>query len=136
VDILITSSAEMRGLNRRFCAKDAATDVLSFPLGAETRSRSLSTSSAPMRHGGDIAISYNMAVANARRLGHSPADELKLLMLHGLLHLAGYDHENDGGEMAQKEAHLRRTLGLPEALIERAEVGNKNGARVKKRRRS
>ena len=61
---------------------------------------------------GDLAISAEIAARNARRLGHSAADELKILILHGLLHLAGHDHETDGGEMARKEARLRRALGL------------------------
>ena len=123
VDILITSSARLRYLNLRFRRKDAATDVLSFPATGDKY------------RAGDIAISGDMAAANARRLGHSSADELKILTLHGLLHLVGYDHELDSGEMARKEACLRRSLGLPEALIERAEVRPDN-ATDKRRRRS
>jgi probable rRNA maturation factor len=131
VDVLVTSSAALRRLNRRFRGKDAATDVLSFPShdgkihhgGTETRRNSVSKSSVPpsLRGGGsgDIAVSAEIAARNARRLGHTSADELKILILHGLLHLAGYDHETDAGEMAQKEARLRRALGLPVALIER-----------------
>ncbi len=106
VGVLITSSAQLRRLNRRFCSTDQATDVLSFPSSNGT--------------GGDIAISAEFGAHNAHRFGHSSADELKILILHGLLHLAGYDHEFDGGEMARKEAHLRRALGLPTALIERS----------------
>ena len=133
VDVLVTSSAALRRLNRRFRGKDQATDVLSFPSdngkihhgGAETRRNSFSKFSVPpcLRGGccaaGDIAISAEVAARNARRLGHSAADELKILILHGLLHLAGYDHETDSGEMARKETRLRRLLGLPAALIER-----------------
>jgi len=121
VDVLITSSAHVRRLNRRFCGKDKATDVLSFPVAEGTA--------------GDIAISAEVGVRNARRLGHSPADELKILILHGLLHLAGFDHETDGGAMARKEARLRRALGLPAALIERTAT---DGALLSagKRRRS
>jgi len=103
--VLITSSAELRRLNLRFRGKNEVTDVLSFPSADGSA--------------GDIAISAEVAALNAHRLGHSPADELKILILHGLLHLAGYDHETDGGEMARKEARLRRVLGLPTALIER-----------------
>jgi len=106
VDVLVTSSAALRRLNRRFRGKNAATDVLSFPSADGTA--------------GDLAISAEIAARNARRLRHSAADELKILILHGLLHLAGYDHETDAGEMARKEARLRRALGLPVALIERA----------------
>ncbi len=105
VDVLVTSSAELRRLNRRFRGKNAATDVLSFPSANGTA--------------GDIALSAEVGARNARRLGHSASDELKILILHGLLHLAGYDHETDAGEMARKEARLRRALGLPVALIER-----------------
>jgi probable rRNA maturation factor len=106
VDVLVTSNAELRRLNRRFRGKNAATDVLSFPSADGTA--------------GDIAISAVVAARNACRLRHSAADELKILILHGLLHLAGYDHETDAGAMARKEARLRRALGLPVALIERA----------------
>jgi len=109
VDVLVTSSAELRRLNRRFRGKNAATDVLSFPSADGTA--------------GDIAIAAKVGVRNALRLGHSAAHELKILILHGLLHLAGYDHETDGGKMARKEARLRRALGLPVALIER--TGNR-----------
>jgi len=109
VDVLVTSSAELRRLNRRFRGKNAATDVLSFPSADGTA--------------GDIAIAAEVGLRNALRLGHSAAHELKILILHGLLHLAGYDHETDGGKMARKEARLRRALGLPVALIER--TGNR-----------
>ncbi len=132
VDVLVTSSAELRRLNRRFRGKNAATDVLSFPShdskihhgGTEPQRNPFPKSSVPpclcgCPAAGDLAISAQIAMRNARRLGHTAADELKILILHGLLHLAGYDHETDGGEMARKEARLRRALGLPLALIER-----------------
>ena len=121
VDVLITSSAQMRRLNRRFRGKNSATDVLSFPFTDGTA--------------GDIAIAAEVAARNARRLGHSAADEMKILILHGLLHLAGYDHETDAGAMTRKEARLRRLLGLPAALIERA-ASNGTRAGAGKRRRS
>ena len=111
VTILVTSSAELRRLNHRFRGKDKPTDVLSFP--AEMISQG--------RFAGDVAISAEIAAQNARRLGHSPAEEVKVLALHGLLHLAGYDHEADNGTMAKREARLRDQLGLPVALIERTE---------------
>jgi probable rRNA maturation factor len=133
VDVLITSSAQVRRLNRRFRGKNKATDVLSFPSaggkihhgGTETRRHSFSkTSVAPGLRArclpaGDIAISAEVGARNARRLGHSLAEELKLLILHGLLHLAGYDHESDSGDMARQEARLRSAFGLPSTLIER-----------------
>ena len=148
VDVLVTSSAELRRLNRHFRGKDAATDVLSFPSDngkihhgvTETQRNSFSKASvSPCLCGGcfagDLAISSEIAARNARRLGHTAADELKVLILHGLLHLAGYDHENDAGEMARKEARVRQALGLPAALIER--VGNlspRKGTRSQRRR--
>ncbi|MGH9494067.1 MAG: rRNA maturation RNase YbeY [Candidatus Sulfotelmatobacter sp.] len=111
VDVLITSSAAMRGLNSQFRGKDKATDVLSFP--AEARAGS------GVPFAGEIAISADIAARNARQLGHPAALEIRVLVLHGILHLAGYDHERDNGEMARKEAKLRQALHLPVALIER-----------------
>ena len=109
VQILITSNRALRTLNRQFRKKDKATDVLSFPP-------------APgVDHSGDIAISAEIAAQQARSLGHTLAQELKILMLHGMLHLAGYDHESDKGEMARKEERLRRSLGLSAGLIQRME---------------
>ena len=101
----------MRELNRRYRGVDRATDVLSFPAGADAR--------APDRPLGDIVIARGVAIRQARATGHSPADELKVLALHGLLHLLGYDHEEDEGEMARLERRLRRKGGLEEGLIER-----------------
>ena len=114
VSILITDNIAMRDLNRRFRKKSRPTDVLSFPAttsGADGGAHSLA---------GDIAISAEIAAQNAQRLGHSLADELKVLILHGVLHLVGYDHETDNGEMAAKEEHLRRALRLARSLTERA----------------
>lgn len=117
VNVLVTSSPELRSLNRRFRGKDQPTDVLSFPpeFGGGD-------------FAGDVAISLEIARQNARRLGHSVADELKILVLHGVLHLAGHDHESDHGEMARLETRLRKKLKLPVALIERAEVASAKGA--------
>jgi len=109
VGVLLTTATEMRRMNRRFRRKDAATDVLSFPPASDLESASA----------GDIAICVEIAARNARSLGHSTANEIKILALHGLLHLAGHDHERDGGQMARKEQLLRRSLGLPVGLIER-----------------
>lgn len=107
LDIRITSNSEMRDLNRRFRRKNKPTDVLSFP------------SDTP-KQAGDIAISAEIAADNAVMLGHSLETELKILILHGLLHLAGYDHEVDKGEMGAQENKLRERLKLPSSLIERA----------------
>lgn len=115
VNVLVTGDAEVRRLNRQFRHQDKSTDVLSFPVMEK-------------EFAGDIAISAATASRNAKRLGHRTADELKVLLLHGLLHLAGYDHEHDGGEMARKEQRLRRELGLPLSLTERA-----NGAGRRRR---
>ena len=110
VNVLLTSSTEMKSLNRRFRGKDKPTDVLSFP--AEP--------GAQKQFAGEIAISAEIAMQNARSLGHSPAEEVKILVLHGILHLRGYDHECDNGQMARREKQLRAKLHLPLGLIERA----------------
>lgn len=125
VTVLVTTSTELRSLNHRFRGKDKPTDVLSFP--AEMISRG--------RFAGDVAISADIAAKNARRLGHTPAEEIKVLTLHGLLHLAGYDHEADDGTMARREGRLREQLGLPVALIERSQKprGSQGAARRRAR---
>ncbi len=109
VNVLVTSSHELRKLNRRFRGKNQPTDVLSFPAASGMLDGCV----------GDIAISAEIAAKNARLLGHSTAEEVKILALHGVLHLAGYDHEGDRGQMARKEQRLRKSLGLPPGLIER-----------------
>jgi probable rRNA maturation factor len=115
VNILVTSQDEMRRLNLRFRKKNKTTDVLSFPAD------SFSNRARRGALAGEIAISADVAARSAARLGHSPAMEVKILALHGILHLAGFDHERDNGEMAHKESHLRRKLGLPSSLTERGE---------------
>jgi probable rRNA maturation factor len=111
VTVLLTTDAAICKLNRQFRGKNKATDVLSFPaegIGA---------------HGiaGDLAISVTTALMQAAEQGHSLSTEIKVLILHGLLHLAGYDHEVDNGKMARRERLLRAKLKLPQGLIERAE---------------
>lgn len=102
---LVTTDAELRRLNREFRGKDYATDVLSFPSsGADA---------------GEIAISWDRAAAQAREMGHDIDTEIRILMLHGALHLTGMDHETDSGEMKQAEMRWRRKFGLPLGLIER-----------------
>ena len=110
VDVLISGNQRLRELNRRFRRKNKPTDVLSFPRPS----------------GGDIAISAQIARDNARLYGHSIAEELKILVLHGMLHLAGYDHESDNGRMARVEARLRAQLKLPASLIDRAQSRGKS----------
>jgi probable rRNA maturation factor len=114
VGILVTRSAELQRLNRRFRGKNKPTDVLSFPAATLDGQEKY-----PFVHMGDIAISADIAAENARRLGHSVEDEIKILILHGVLHLSGHDHEHDNGQMAALETKLRRKLQLPASLIER-----------------
>jgi probable rRNA maturation factor len=114
VNVLVTGSAEMRSLNRQFRGADKPTDVLSFPPLTLTHDRS-------PRLPGELAISLDIARENAQRFGHSLADEVKILTLHGILHLAGFDHEKDHGEMEHRESQLRRQLKLESGLIERVE---------------
>jgi probable rRNA maturation factor len=112
VTVLLTTDAAIRKLNRRFRGKNEATDVLSFPAegpGAE-------------KIAGDLAISVPTALSQAGDQGHSLSTEIKVLILHGLLHLAGGDHEADAGQMARRERLLRGRLGLPQGLIERMEM--------------
>ena len=101
---LITTDAELKRLNEQFRKKDYATDVLSFPGTLE------------------LAISYQRARAQAAEFGHGVEDEIRILMLHGVLHLLGMDHETDDGAMGRREATWRRKLGLPNGLIQRAGV--------------
>jgi probable rRNA maturation factor len=114
VNVLVTNSSELRALNRRFRRVDKTTDVLSFPAPEVERNTARGVA-------GDVAISADIARENAARLGHSAADEVKILTLHGILHLAGFDHERDHGEMARRESRLRRQLKLEAGLIERAQ---------------
>jgi probable rRNA maturation factor len=104
----ITNDEALRNLNKTFRDCDYATDVLSFPLS---------------RNGsdwGDIAISAERAAEQAAQFGHSKLDEVRLLMLHGVLHLTGMDHEHDQGEMARAENEWRAEFGLEKGLIERS----------------
>lgn len=109
ISITVESDERMRAINRFFRGKNKPTDVLSFPPAEGVREF----------HSGDIAISADIAAANAKRLGHTLLEEIKVLILHGMLHLAGFDHEVDSGEMATEEKRLRSTLKLPQSLIER-----------------
>jgi probable rRNA maturation factor len=108
---LVTDDRELRRLNREFLGKDYATDVLSFP---EER-----FPTAAAEWSGEISISAQRARAQARVYGHSIDDEIRILMLHGVLHLMGMDHETDRGRMARAEADWRLRLALPAGVIER-----------------
>ncbi|MCC7176661.1 MAG: rRNA maturation RNase YbeY [Bryobacterales bacterium] len=107
---LITDDRELRRLNRQFLRRDEPTDVLSFP------------EPGPDGFLGEMAISAGRAREQARALGHSLDEEIRILMLHGLLHLLGMNHAADRGCMARAERRWRRKLGLPPGLIERARV--------------
>ena len=127
LSIALVTDARIRALNRSYRGKDAPTDVLSFPPneisddGRRTTDDGPRTTDAGAGTLGDIAIATGVARRQARDAGHSYAVELKVLALHGLLHLLGYDHENssDAGRMARLERRLRAKGGLRSGLIER-----------------
>jgi probable rRNA maturation factor len=110
IGVAVVSDAVIRRYNRRYRKINKATDVLSFEPD-------------------DLVISAEAARRQARRLGHSVEEEMKVLALHGTLHLMGHDHERDRGEMARLERRWRRRLGLPVALTERCEAGQKRPTR-------
>ena len=115
VDVLLTGDTALRQLNKSFRGKNKSTDVLSFPAPTAFANK----------NAGDLAISLETAGRQATAYGHTLRDEVRILLLHGLLHLSGEDHEIDNGEMAAREAALRRELRLPVTLIERAEKNTK-----------
>jgi probable rRNA maturation factor len=121
VSVLLTTDKVIRRLNRQFRRIDKSTDVLSFPADALIRKQ--------QKVAGDLAISVPTARRQAAEQGHSLSIEINVLILHGLLHLAGYDHESDTGQMARRERRLRVQLGLPQGLIERA-MRNQAGKKV------
>jgi len=123
VSILLTTDKSIRRLNRDFRGKNKATDVLSFPAEAGFVGELIA---------GDLAISAETALKQAREQGHALTCELKILLLHGLLHLAGYDHEVDEGQMARRERTLRQKLRLPLGLIERAQDKPSAGTSARK----
>ncbi len=113
IELILCDDTTIRTLNREHRNLDKATDVLSFPLEGDLPGQPL----------GALVISLDHVHARAEELGHSPAEELALLFIHGVLHLLGYDHETDRGEMRTEEARLIREFGLPESLIVRTEGG-------------
>jgi len=119
-DCLISGDAELRRLNCEFRGQDCATDVLSFPATPACRAVTvLALGRARERSLGDIAICLARARSQAREYGHTPEQEIQILMLHGVLHLLGMDHETDRGQMARAEKRWRARLGLRNGLIER-----------------
>jgi probable rRNA maturation factor len=111
--VLLTGDERLRALNLQFRGKDKATDVLSFPALPQAANRG---------QGGDLAISLETASVQAAAYGHTLQMEVKILILHGLLHLAGYDHERDQGQMRRRETRLRKQFALPAGLVERSNV--------------
>ncbi len=121
VEVLLAGDRTLKRLNREYRGKNKATDVLSFPALPELAGV----------HAGDLAISLETAARQAAEQGHSLRDEVRVLLLHGLLHLNGMDHETDHGEMAEREAALRRELRVPLGLIARTEPQAARGRTVK-----
>jgi len=110
VELVVTNNAEIQKINKAHRNIDRATDVLSFPY-----------EEMPYAPLGSIVISEDMVREKAKKFGHSPKDEFTLLYIHGLLHLLGYDHEVDNGEMRKKEEELINYFKLPKSLIVRTE---------------
>lgn len=121
VTVLLADDARLKELNSSFRHKNKPTDVLSFPAFENEEGIA-----------GDLAISLETAQRQADEHGHALEDEVRILMLHGVLHLAGYDHEVDNGEMRALEAELREELKLPVGLIERTLAAPKKKAAAKK----
>jgi len=133
ISVLLTDDDRIRELNRQFRKKNVPTDVLSFPAinwegDAANGHRDKSA--------GDLAISLDTAARQAESFGHSLATEVKVLILHGVLHLAGFDHEADSGEMARFENRLRKQFGLPSGLIQRSSLGSARPASAPRKTRS
>jgi probable rRNA maturation factor len=119
-DCLITGDADLRRLNLKFLGNDYPADVLSVPAPGPDPQKRRVPRPTPGPQLGDIAISFPRARAQARAFGHDAGQEVRILMLHGLLHLLGMDHATDGGRMARAEKRWRTRLGLTSGLIERA----------------
>jgi len=110
IELIVTSNETIQEINKEYRNIDKATDVLSFPY-----------EDMPMAPLGSIVISIDYVKEKAKEFGHSEDDEFSLLFIHGLLHLLGYDHECDNGEMRSKEEELIRAFNLPKSLIVRTE---------------
>jgi len=110
IELIITTNSEIQQFNKEYRQIDKATDVLSFPY-----------EDMPMTPLGSIIISKDFVIEKAKEFGHTQSDEFTLLFIHGLLHLLGYDHEIDDGEMREKEKELIKKFNLPSSLIVRTE---------------
>lgn len=111
IELVLVNAKTIQEINKEFRGKDISTDVLSFPLDEEM----------PYVPLGSIMINVELATQKAKELGHSFQDEVSLLFIHGLLHILGYDHEVDDGEMRTKEEELILKYNLPKSLIIRTE---------------
>jgi len=111
IELIVTENDTIAALNQEYRSKDTPTDVLSFPMENAVANMPL----------GSIVISADFVQEKANELGHSEKDEFSLLFIHGLLHLLGYDHEKDHGEMRKKEKELIKKFDLPSSLIVRTE---------------
>jgi len=123
VHVLLADDATLQRLNRTYRGKNKPTDVLSFPAGDAEEGNDSGVA-------GDLAISLETAARQAEQYGHSLRDEVRVLLLHGVLHLAGFDHETDDGEMAAREAELRHELRVTTSLIERVNGATKTKAKA------
>ena len=111
IELIVTENDTIASLNQEYRSKDTPTDVLSFPMENAVANMPL----------GSIVISADFVQEKAKELGHGEKDEFSLLFIHGLLHLLGYDHETDHGEMRKKEKEMIEKFGLPSSLIVRTE---------------
>lgn len=116
IELIITDDATMQELNAEYRGKNNVTDVLSFPMEAPFTEQSIF--GMPL---GSIIIAESLVKNKAEEFGHSTQDELSLLFIHGMLHLLGFDHESDHGEMRMREKELIEAFGLPQSLIVRTE---------------
>jgi probable rRNA maturation factor len=121
LSVLLAGDERLRALNLQFRGMDKPTDVLSFPASTEVVNGG---------QGGDLAISLDTASRQAANRGHTLETEVKVLILHGLLHLAGYDHESDRGQMRRRENLLRKQFDLPAGLVERTQSGRPEPAKL------
>jgi probable rRNA maturation factor len=112
VSVCLVTDSDIARWNRAYRGKPGPTDVLSFPAGDENGSGPKPGRISPSLYLGDIAIAPAVARRNARRFSRPFGQEMRILILHGMLHLMGYDHETDSGQMDRREKRLRRSLGL------------------------
>lgn len=115
IDIVICDNRTIKEYNREYRAKNSATDVLSFPMESDIITN---LTDIPL---GSIVISADFVLEKAKEFGHSNQDEFSLLFIHGVLHLLGFDHEIDSGEMREKEEETIKKFNLPQSLIIRVE---------------